>query len=68
MAQIQFDQAKLQEFNNYKEKRLENVSSDKLCFEPIREPTPNISTNESSGEEKSKSKSERESAEKFDKQ
>ena len=59
MAQIQFDQGKLQEFNHYREQRLENVPFDKLRIKPIREPTPNISISGSSGEEKSKSKSKR---------
>lgn len=68
MSQIQFDQGKLQEFNRYREQRLENVPLDKLCIEPIREPTPSISISGSSGEENSKSKSERESAEKSNKQ
>ena len=68
IAQIQFDQAKLQEFNHYREQRLENVPLDKLHIELIREPTPSISISGSSGEEKSKSKCERESIEKSDKQ
>lgn len=68
MAQIQFDQEKLQEFNRYREQRLANVPLDKLHIEPIREPTPNISRSGSSREGKSKSKSERESTKKSDKQ
>ena len=68
MSQLQFDQGKLQEFNHYREQRLTNVPLDKFCIEPIREPTPNISISGSLAKEKSKSKSERESAEKYDKQ
>lgn len=64
MAQIQFDQEKIQKFNNYREQRLTKVPLDQLCIEPIREPTPNVSISGSSEEEKSKSNSEKELAEK----
>ena len=68
MAQIQFDQEKLQKFNNYREQRLKKVPLDKFHIEPIREPTLNISISGSSEEEKSKSNSKKELAEKSDDQ
>jgi len=66
ITQIQFDQAKLQEFNHYIEQILANVPLDKLHIEPLRDPTPSITISGSLGEEKSKSKSERESSKKSD--
>ena len=62
-AQMQFPPAEFQEFKIYRERRLANIPLDKLRLEPIREPTPSISLSGSSGTDRSKSKSGRETSE-----
>lgn len=61
MALIHFPPAEFQEFKLYRERRLANIPLDKLRLEPIREPTPSISFSGSSGTDKSRSKSRKES-------
>ena len=61
MAQIQFSFAEFQEFKLYRERILANIPVDKLRLEPMRKLTPNVSLSESSGIDKSRSKSRKES-------
>ena len=62
-AQMRFPPTEFQKFKIYKERRLANIPLDKLLLEPIREPTPNTSLSGSSGTDRSKSKSGRETSE-----
>lgn len=62
MEQILFDKEGLQNFENYRKQRLSKVPLDQLLIEPIRDPTPSVSISEDS-KEKSKTSSEKESAE-----
>jgi len=63
MVSLPFDPEEIEAFNEYRDRRLLEVPLDQLQFEPIREPTPNISLEESS-RETSKDDSEEESQEK----
>lgn len=60
---MRFPPVEFQEFKIYRERRLANIPLDKLCLEPVREPTPSISLSGSSGTDRSKSKSGREMSE-----
>ena len=62
-SQIRFPPAEFQEFKIYRERKLSSIPLDKLRLEPIREPTPSISLSGSSGTDRSKSKSGRETSE-----
>jgi len=63
MAQLLFDHEDLEKFYSYRERRLEMVPLDQLLIEPIRDPTPSVTT-EGDSKENSKSDSGAESQEK----
>lgn len=67
MASLLFDPEDLEDFHEYRERRLLKVPLDQLQIEPIREPTPSVSLQESS-KENSKDDSEAESQEKSTKE
>lgn len=62
-AQMRFPPVEFQEFKIYMERRLANIPLEKLHLEPVREPNPSISLSGSSGIDRSKSKSGKETSE-----